>query len=177
MSGTPILRVERLTREAFAPFGDVIALEGARHFPINGGTTERFHDLATIDVCADGGRPLVSVFRAQPRAVPVAVTLMERHPHGSQAFIPLAAVSRYAIVVAPAGEFRPDAMRAFLAEGWQGVNYAKGVWHHPLLALDAVSDFVIVDRGGPQPNCDEIPLERAWALDFEPACAGAEGLS
>ena len=65
MSESRILRVERLTREAFAPFGDVIALEGARHFPINGGTTERFHDLATIDVCADGGRPLVSVFRAQ----------------------------------------------------------------------------------------------------------------
>ena len=167
------LRVERLTRDAFAPFGDVIALEGARHFPINGGTTERFHDLATIDVCEDGGRPLVGVFRAQPRTLPIAITMMERHPHGSQAFVPLAAVSRYAIVVAPAGEFRPDAMRAFLADGWQGVNYAKGVWHHPLLALDAVSDFVVVDRGGTQPNCDEIPLDGTWRLELEPACASA----
>ncbi|KVE95302.1 ureidoglycolate lyase [Burkholderia vietnamiensis] len=175
MSGPRILRAQPLTRDAFAPFGDVIALEGARHFPINGGTTERFHDLATIDVCADGGRPLVSVFRAQPRALPVALTLMERHPHGSQAFIPLAAVARYAIVVAPAGDFRPDAMRAFVAEGWQGVNYAKGVWHHPLLALDAVSDFVIVDRGGPQPNCDEIALADPWVVELGlgPAGAGA----
>ncbi|KVP63543.1 ureidoglycolate hydrolase [Burkholderia ubonensis] len=173
MSGPHILHVERLTRDAFAPFGDVITLDGARHFPINGGTTERFHDLATIDVCEDGGRPLVSVFRAQPRALPIAITMMERHPHGSQAFIPLAAVSRYAIVVAPAGELRPDAMRAFLAEGWQGVNYAKGVWHHPLLALDAVSDFVVVDRGGAQPNCDEIQLDGAWRLELAPACASA----
>jgi ureidoglycolate lyase len=173
MTHRQTLRLERLTREAFAPFGDVIALEGAWHFPINGGTTERFHDLATIDVCEDGGRPLVSVFRAQPRALPVAISMMERHPHGSQAFIPLAAVSRYAIVVAPAGEFRPEQMRAFLAEGWQGVNYAKGVWHHPLLALDAVSDSVVVDRGGTQPNCDEIPLDGAWQLEFAEACTGA----
>ncbi|WP_179404821.1 ureidoglycolate lyase [Burkholderia guangdongensis] len=161
------LRVERLTRDAFAPFGDVIALEGARHFPINGGTTERFHDLASIDVVDDGGRPLVSLFRAQPRTLPVEVAMMERHPLGSQAFIPLAAVSRYLIVVAPAGELRPERMRAFVAQGWQGVNYAKGVWHHPLLALDAVSDFVVVDRGGTQPNCDEIALDDVWALDYD----------
>ncbi|KDB10385.1 Ureidoglycolate hydrolase [Burkholderia sp. lig30] len=166
MATRPTLRVERLTRDAFAPFGDVIALEGARHFPINGGTTERFHDLASIDVCEAGGRPLVSVFRAQPRTLPIGIAMMERHPLGSQAFIPLAAVSRYAIVVAPAGEFRPERMRAFVAEGWQGVNYAKGVWHHPLLALDAVSDFVVVDRGGTQPNCDEIALDRVWQLAF-----------
>jgi Ureidoglycolate lyase len=95
------LRVERLTREAFAPFGDVIELDGARHFPINGGTTERFHDLAHVDVGDQGGRTLINVFRGQPRALPIEITMMERHPLGSQAFIPLAQI-RYAIVVAPA---------------------------------------------------------------------------
>ncbi|MBV8626290.1 MAG: ureidoglycolate lyase, partial [Paraburkholderia sp.] len=84
------LQMERLTREAFAPFGDVIELAGARHFPINGGTTERFHDLATIDTAVDGGRPLVNVFRGQPHSLPLTISMMERHPLGSQAFLPLA---------------------------------------------------------------------------------------
>lgn len=99
--------------------------------------------------------------------------MMERHPLGSQAFVPLAAVARYAIVVAPAGEFDPTRMRAFLAQGWQGVNYAKGVWHHPLLALDAVSDFVVIDRGGAQPNCDEIALDAHRRLVADDAHASA----
>jgi ureidoglycolate lyase len=160
------LRVERLTREAFAPFGDVIELDGARHFPINGGTTERFHDLAHVDVGDQGGRTLINVFRGQPRALPIEITMMERHPLGSQAFIPLARI-RYAIVVAPAGELDPSALRAFHSDGWQGVNYAKGVWHHPLLALDRVSDFVVVDRGGEGPNCDELSLPEPYRLALE----------
>ena len=71
------------------------------------------------------------------------------------------------MVVAPAGEFDPAQMRAFWTDAWQGVNYAKGVWHHPLLALDQVSDFVVVDRGGEQPNCDELSLAEPWRLTFE----------
>ncbi|MBB2930803.1 ureidoglycolate lyase [Paraburkholderia silvatlantica] len=152
-----ILQMEPLTREAFAPFGDVIELDGARHFPINGGTTERFHDLAAIDVNEAGGRPIVSVFRAQPRAWPVEIAMMERHPLGSQAFVPLGDAG-YAVVVAPAGAFDPAGLRAFWAGRGQGINYAKGVWHHPLLAFGRVSDFVVIDRGGTQPNCDEIAL-------------------
>ncbi|CAG9245787.1 Ureidoglycolate lyase [Paraburkholderia unamae] len=158
-----ILHMEPLTRAAFAPFGDVIELEGARHFPINGGTTERFHDLAAIDVDEAGGRPIVNVFRAQPRAWPVEIAMMERHPLGSQAFVPLGDVG-YAVVVAPAGAFDPAHLRAFWAGRGQGVNYAKGVWHHPLLAFDRVSDFVVIDRGGAQPNCDEITLAAPWRL-------------
>ena len=157
------LPMEPLTREAFAPFGDVIELDGARHFPINGGTTERFHDLASIDVAQAGGRAIVSVFRAQPRAWPLEIAMMERHPLGSQAFVPLRD-GRYAVVVAPAGEFDPTQLRAFWVEGGQGVNYAKGVWHHPLLAFDRVSDFLVIDRGGEQPNCDEIALEGTLRL-------------
>jgi ureidoglycolate lyase len=70
------------------------------------------------------------------------------------------------IVVAPAGEFDSTQMRGFWTDAWQGVNYAKGVWHHPLLALDQVSDFLVVDRGGEQPNCDEQTLSRPWRLAF-----------
>lgn len=161
-----LLAVEPLTRAAFAPFGDVVSLDGAHHFPINGGTTERFHDLATIDVIAGGGRPLINVFRGQPRALPLEVTVMERHPLGSQAFIPLTDI-RYLVVVAPAGPFDIGQMRAFIVHGRTGVNYARGVWHHPLIALDAVSDFLVVDRGGSQPNCDEIALSEACLLSLD----------
>lgn len=153
-----IARVEPLTREAFAPFGDVIeASDAVRHFPINEGTTERYHDLAKIDL-DDAGRAIVSIFRAQPRSLPLTLTLLERHPLGSQAFMPLQG-RPYLVAVAPRGDaFDTGDVRVFLARGDQGVNYAAGVWHHPLLALDAVSDFLIVDRAGPGANCDERDL-------------------
>ena len=157
------LRIERLTREAFAPFGDVIELSGAKHFGINGGTTERYHDLAGVDLGPAGGRALVNVFRGQPRQLPYGVTMLERHPLGSQAFIPLKETP-YLVVVAPAGELDVSRMRAFVSEGWQGVNYARGVWHHPLLALHEVSDFVVVDRGGEGENCEERDLPGEYEL-------------
>jgi len=156
------LLIEPLTRAAFAPFGDVIELEGARQIPINLGTTMRYHDLAHIDVAEGGGRPLLNVFRGEPRALPFEVRMLERHPLGSQAFVPLTDAP-YLIVVAPQGGLVPALMRAFVSRGWQGVNYAKGVWHHPLIALDRVSDFVVIDRGGEGHNCDEQTLpESVW---------------
>ena len=132
------LRPEPLTREAFAPFGDVIeASDAVRHFTINCGNTERYHDLAHIDP-GEGGRVIVSIFRGQPRSLPFRVGMMERHPLGSQAFVPMSG-RPYLVVVAPAG-LAPTAsdLRCFVARGDQGVNYATGVWHHPLLALDGV---------------------------------------
>ncbi|MYN12527.1 ureidoglycolate lyase [Pusillimonas sp. TS35] len=147
-----------LTREAFAPFGDVIEVSDAvRHFTINDGNTERYHDLANIDPGADG-KAIVSIFRGLPRALPFTVTMMERHPRASQAFIPLSG-RPYLVIVAPAGDAPgPDDLRLFTCEPGQGVNYAAGVWHHPLLALDAVSDFLVIDRSGPGDNCDVIDL-------------------
>lgn len=152
-----MLPVSPLTREAFAPFGDVIELDGARHWPINGGTCERFHDLADIDTGEGGGRTLVNVFRGQPRALPFAITMLERHPLGSQAFVPLGRMP-YLVVVAPPGDLDETAIRAFVTRGWQGVNYRRGCWHHPLLALGEVADFLVIDRGGPGENCDERVL-------------------
>ena len=159
-----MLTPETLTREAFAPFGELIeASDAVHHFTINGGNTERYHDLAQIDAGPDG-RVIVSIFRGQPRTLPFRVEMMERHPLGSQAFVPMSG-RPYLIVVAPAGE-APTVrdLRVFLARGDQGINYATGVWHHPLLALDAVSDFLVVDRSGAAPNCDEIQLEAAGLI-------------
>jgi len=152
------LVVQALTAEAFAPFGQLIEAGGhARHYTINAGNTERYDDLADIEL-DEAGRAIVSIFRGQPRKLPFRIELMERHPLGSQAFVPLSG-RRWLLVVAPRGEApTADRLQAFLARGDQGVNYAAGVWHHPLLALDAASDFLVIDRRGPGQNCDEVTL-------------------
>jgi ureidoglycolate lyase len=152
------LKVETLTSEAFAPFGDVIeASDAAQHFTINQGNTERYHDLADIHVGADG-KAIVSIFRGQARELPFVVSMMERHPKASQAFIPMS--GRPYLVVVADRDSAPTAadLRLFIARSDQGVNYAPGVWHHPLLALEATSDFLVVDRSGPGHNCDEVQL-------------------
>jgi ureidoglycolate lyase len=159
------LAIEPLTKEAFAAFGDVIELEGAKQIPINLGTTIRFHDLAKVDVTDENGRTLVNLFRGQPRTLPFEVKMLERHPLGSQAFVPLND-KPYLVVVAPAGELDASQIRAFVTSGWQGVNYAKGVWHHPLIALGDVSDFIVVDRGGDGLNLNEQDLaESLWLTE------------
>lgn len=157
---------EPLDAATFAPYGDVIEVRaGLRQFTINAGSTERYHDLARIDPGADG-RTIVSIFRAQPRELPFQLQLMERHPLASQAFIPLSD-HPYLVVVAPPGE-PPGAqtLRIFHARPGQGVNYAPGVWHHPLIALEAVCDFLVIDRSGPGHNCDEAPLQEPLLIDI-----------
>lgn len=153
-----VLSPQPLTAAAFALYGDVVeAGPQVCQFAINAGNTTRYHDLMCIDV-ADGGRPIVSLFRGQPRVLPFRIAMLERHPLGSQAFMPLNG-RPYLVVVAPPGPV-PDeqALQLFVARGDQGVNYARGVWHHPLLALQAVSDFLVIDYAGPGRNCDEVTL-------------------
>ena len=152
-----------LTREAFAPFGDVIQTDGAQRIEINEGTTERFHDLAGVDLKSNSGHPLINIFRGQPRPQPIDILMVERHPLGSQAFIPMRN-DTWLIVVAPPGEAPyPSQLYAFRAGGHQGVNYNIGVWHHPLLVLEPNHDFLVVDRGGPGENCDEVWFEGSGA--------------
>ena len=153
------LTVEPLTRDAFAPFGEVIAADAARTtYAVNDGTSQRFHALGHVD--SDGGATVLSIFRAQPRTLPFGVRMLERHPRGSQAFVPLSGAP-YLVVVAIDPSQPP---RAFLARGDQGVNFRKGTWHHPLLALERESDFLVVDREGDDDNCDEVALEQAWVI-------------
>lgn len=153
------LKAEPLTREAFAPFGDVIQMdESGEVFPINGGTTIRYHDQCCVQIMGQDARPAISIFRSQPYTPPIELELLERHPLGSQAFMPVAG-DRFVIVVAPRGEIIHSArIRAFITCGKKGVNYHAGVWHHPMLALDRVGDFLVVDRIGSGSNCDERDL-------------------
>ena len=163
----PELPVANLSREGFAPYGEVVSLEGAQHYPINRGTTERFHDLTRIEVGAEGGRPLLNVFRAQNAPLPVSLNVMERHLLGSQCFFPLRA-ARMLVIVAPPGEFEENSLRAFLTAPYQGVNYAPGTWHHPLLALDGGGDFLVVDRGATTVDCEELALNDDWIITHLP---------
>ncbi|MBU1375001.1 MAG: ureidoglycolate lyase [Alphaproteobacteria bacterium] len=152
------LAAEPLTADAFAPFGDVIeASERAEVIPINYGWTTRFNALA--DVAVGEGHAILSIFRSKP-LTPLVLKIFERHPLGSQAFVPMQG-RPYLVAVAPPGEFDVAAVRVFRAGAGQGVNYAKGTWHHFLLALDAESDFLVVDREGPGENLDEIALAEA----------------
>jgi ureidoglycolate lyase len=153
-----ILKPEPLTAAAFAPYGDVIECAESKQKSINYGNTLRFHDLAQLNLSAEQGRPMVSIFRSTPLARPVQIKIMERHPLSSQAFYPLSG-RPYLVVVAAKGDFDPKKIKVFLAGAHQGVNYHAGTWHHFSLALDAVSEFLVIDRGGPGSNCDEVPLD------------------
>ena len=158
------LKILPLTRENFAPFGDLITLDGAQHFPINNGSTERFHALSQVDVGDNQGVPIISVFKGQAFSLPFTVKIMERHPLGSQSFIPInsGANDQYLVVVAKPSAPDPAViasnLSAFIAQGFVGVTYGKGVWHHPLVSLHKNSDFLVVDRKGPGNNCDEVAL-------------------
>jgi ureidoglycolate lyase len=154
------LAPEPLTAEAFAPFGHVIEVsDRAEAVAINYGWTTRFNALAAVDATDGGGRAIVSVFRSRPLE-PLVLKVFERHPLGSQAFVPLQG-RPFLVAVAPAGQFEPTKVRVFRAGPHQGVNYAKGVWHHFLLAQEAESDFLVIDREGPGENLDEVELAAA----------------
>jgi ureidoglycolate lyase len=153
-----VVSILALTPEAFAPYGDVIQIGGSQHYTINNGYAERYHDLAAVDVMEQGGRPLISIFHATPRALPVRIQVMERHPMSSQAFFPLSTIPFLVVVAAPGDDLSAESLRAFITDGRQGINYRRGVWHHALLALETACDFLVVDRGGPGKDCDEVSL-------------------
>jgi ureidoglycolate lyase len=145
---------EPLTRDRFRPFGDVLERRGAEPRLINEGTTQRFHALGGVTLLDAQSRAIISIFSAVRRTFPLTVTMLERHPLGSQSFFPLEPFD-WLIVVAEDRQ-SPIDLRCFRARGDQGVTYGAGVWHHPLLVLRPRHDFLVVDRDGPGRNCDEI---------------------
>jgi len=166
------IKTTPLDPAAFAPFGDVIETQSAAESRIiNEGNTTRFHDLAELTLGTNNGRPLLNIFRTTPLPHPLKLTMMERHPLSSQAFIPLSN-NPYLVVVAPKGEMDESKICVFLATGTQGVNYHPGTWHHYSLALDGISDFLVVDRGEmlssktEADNCDEVKLSQPIEIEL-----------
>jgi ureidoglycolate lyase len=153
-----------LTGERFLPFGEVIEARSARRETMNAARFERFDDLCKVDT-GRGGRVCVSVARCRSATqLPYRFDVVERHPLGSQAFVPLAS-AQFVVVVAPAGEsVEPGDLQAFVTNGRQGVNYRVGTWHMPLIAFEAGQEFLVIDRAGDAPNCDEHTLDDSVLL-------------
>ncbi|MDQ0321308.1 ureidoglycolate lyase [Pararhizobium capsulatum DSM 1112] len=158
------LVIEPLTKAAFAPFGTIIEADPSSVRLINGGTTERFHALARADVVGDGASVIINLFRGQPRSFPYVVDMVERHPLGSQSFSPLSG-HNWLAVVAPDEDGRPGVPRVFRVSGSRGLNYGRNVWHHPLIAVGAVCDFLVVDREGPGNNLVEFFYEEPFVIE------------
>ena len=159
---SPTIRAEPLAAAAFAPFGDVLEARGAPDRLINEGLCGRYHDRARLDF--DGGRAGISVFDAVPRALPYEFALVERHPQGSQAFLPMT-VHPFLVIVAPDEAGQPGRPRAFLSDGAQGINLLRGVWHGVLTPLHAPGRFAVVDRiGGAGANLEEYRYGTPWRV-------------
>ncbi len=146
------LHLTPLTQEAFAPFGEVLEVAGTPDKIINQGLCGRYHDRANIDIV--DGRAGISIFKAEPRAFPISLDMMERHPQGSQAFLPMS-FDPFVVVVAPDQGGTPGQPRAFLTTAGQSINFARGTWHGVLTPIHAPGLFAVVDRIGEGPNLQE----------------------
>lgn len=155
---TARLQLQPLTAAAFSPFGVVIDVGERTPETINDGHALKYADLLPFDCHHGQGRVALHYYRSRARTLPLELRGLERHPLGSQAFWPLQN-RPYAIVVAPPGEEPGVAsLRAFIAQGTQAIQYHRGTWHHYQIALEADSEFIVLDRQGPGENCDEMVL-------------------
>lgn len=152
------IRTEPLTAEAFAPFGDVLEATGDFRL-INAGLCRRHHDRARMDFGPEA-RAGISIFDAVPRALPYEFDLIERHPDGSQAFLPMSE-HPFLVIVSAGPEATP---RAFLTDGAQGINLYRGTWHGVLTPLSAPGRFAVVDRIGQTPNLEEHRFPTPWCV-------------
>ena len=153
--------VEPLTAEAFAPFGDVIEAAGAPDVVINRGSCGRYHDRAELDFAA--GRAGISLFKAEPRPLPYTLEMVERHPEGSQAFVPMS-LEPFLVIVAPDNSSQPGRPRAFKTTPGQAVNYRRGTWHGVLTPLRAPGLFAVIDRIGDGTNLQEHWFDQAFTV-------------
>ncbi|WP_425046923.1 ureidoglycolate lyase [Primorskyibacter sp. S87] len=159
---TETIKIQPLTAEAFAPFGDLLEVGDEPDKIINQGMCGRYHDLAELDF-ADG-RAGISLFKGKPRSLPMTLELVERHPEGSQAFLPMSE-EPFLVVVAPDVNGTPGQPVAFLTQPGQGVNYHRGVWHGVLAPLSNPGLFAVVDRIGDGDNLEEHWFDRQITIE------------
>lgn len=155
------LRATALTAADFAPFGDVIELREAPDVLINQGLCGRHHDLAKLDFTDAGAG--ISLFDAKPRSFPYTLDMVERHPLGSQAFIPMTETS-FLVIVAHDKGGTPDTPSAFITKFGQGINLHRNVWHGVLAPLTAPGLFAVVDRIGESNNLEEHWFEEKFIV-------------
>ncbi len=160
---TRILTAQPLTRQAFAPFGDVLDTDAPHHFPINNGKCERYHDLAKVEASGDNARVLVSIACGTPYEMPLSLTMVERHPFGSQIFMPLDQ-RPFLVVVCPDQNGRPGLPQPFVTAPGQGINYARNTWHAVLTPIGQPQNFLVVDRGGDGNNLEEFFFDEPFEI-------------
>ena len=142
-----IIEPKPITKENFSKFGDMITTENIKPLEINNGYAKRFDDIAKIDTSNKNGETTISIFSALKRSFPMKIDMMEKHPLGSQAFIPMKETT-FLTLVAPEGE-KPDLekIESFIVPKGIGVNFKTGIWHFPLISTEDM-DFLVVDRKG-----------------------------
>lgn len=155
------LTIQPLTREAFAPFGEVVEFEGRDFFPINNGMADRYHELANVQLGGKDSRAIISLVASRQFEMPRRVDHLENHPFGSQAFLPLDNSPFILVVCAAADSPDLSGLQAFITNGEQGINYHLGTWHHVLLTAHAPMRFICVDRAGPDHNCIDYHIAEA----------------
>ncbi len=156
------IEIEPLTADAFAPFGDLIDTAGEPTKLINNGLCERYNDRIRLDF-DKRGRAGVSVLYGQPYALPYTFDLVERHPLGSQAFIPMIDAP-FLVIVAHDENGVPGTPQAFLTASFQGVNIYRNTWHGILTPLEKPTPFAVVDWIGEDPNLEEYRFNSPWRV-------------
>ena len=152
---------QSLTEEAFAPFGNVLDCSGPPDKMINAGLCGRYHDRARLDF--GDGQAGISLFEAELRSLPYTFDLLERHPDGSQAFLPMSQ-DPFLVIVAPDDGGAPGTPLAFLTAPGQGINFHRGTWHGVLTPLSGPGLFAVVDRIGEGANLEEHVLDTPWVV-------------
>lgn len=155
--------IQPMSEEAFAPFGNLIDFNREPDFAINNGMCDRYHALAHTESLDDKAETIISLGRGTPYELPLTLTMMERHPLGSQAFIPLEP-KPFLVVVAPDNKGAPGTPIALMAEAGQGVNYGRNIWHAVLTPLKSKTNFVIVDRFGDGNNLEEYFFDKPYLI-------------
>jgi len=146
-----IIKPIKISKDNFSEFGDLISSEGVSPIDINSGYAKRFDDLANIDTSTKSGKAIVSIFSSLKRTFPMKIEMMEKHPLGSQAFIPMKETT-FLVFVAPAGEEpKVSKIQSFIIPPKIGINYKPGIWHFPLISTED-TNFLVIDRKGAGEN-------------------------
>jgi len=146
-----IIKPIKITRANFAAYGDLISSDDIKPMDINAGYAKRFDNLANINTSKDGGKTIVSIFSALKRNFPMKIDMMEKHPLGSQAFIPMNETTFLCFVAPPGESPEIDKIQSFIIPPKTGINYKPGIWHFPLISTED-TDFLVIDRKGNSEN-------------------------
>ena len=162
-----MIKPKLITKENFKKFGDMISTEDIKPLEINNGFAKRYDGIANLDTKKNNGESTICIFSALKRSFPMKIDMMEKHPLGSQAFIPMKETV-FLSFVAPEGD-KPDLNRvdAFIIPKGIGVNYNPGVWHFPLISTEDMN-FLVVDRKGEGDNLIIYDLKKEnISIDFQ----------